>query len=172
MLSCPGNNLLQFHWIHPSICENFLVPIPLLVFLPSSHFPLLPTLWLHSFWNLSRLLQVQGYPITYKPIRQYFTLPHSFRVEPSSSERFRVFPIIFQISSECFRAVHSNSEQFRVIPIYFIKIFKSSFLIKFLWFPSDFWVIFEWFLSNFLCLNYKWSLVKHKGCIFLWSRCH
>ena len=40
---------------------------------------------------------------------QYFTLPHSFRAEPSGSERFRVFPSVSDHISTKFRAFPSGS---------------------------------------------------------------
>src|SRR5271168_3142813 len=55
------------------------------------------------------------------------TVSERNRAVPSGSECFRVFPIIFQLSSECFRAVLSNSERFRSFPIYFIKKLKVHF---------------------------------------------
>src|ERR1700678_3036571 len=48
---------------------------------------------------------------------QYFTLPHSFRAEPSGSECFLVFPSVSD----------HISTKFRVFPIYFIKNFKVHF---------------------------------------------
>src|SRR5271168_4750320 len=59
----PKENILDgFELAAPQECPNIhdilLVPIFLLVFLPSFCFPLLPTLWRRLFWRLSRLLQV------------------------------------------------------------------------------------------------------------------
>ena len=61
------------------------------------------------------------------PRPQFLSGTEWFRVVPSGSECFRVFPIIFQLSSERFQAVLSNSERFRAFPIYFIKNFKGHF---------------------------------------------
>src|ERR1700678_3142336 len=43
------------------------------------------------------------------PMMQYFTLPHSFRAEPSSSEQFRVFPSVSDHISTKFRVFPSGS---------------------------------------------------------------
>src|ERR1700678_4348535 len=56
-----------FRRIRLNIRDIPLVPISLLVFLPSFCCPLLPTPWLHSFWHLSKLLLVPYY-ISMSPI--------------------------------------------------------------------------------------------------------
>src|ERR1700678_2842336 len=69
---------------------------------------------------------IASHTVLYPP-PQFPSGTERFRAVPSSSECFRVFPTIFQLSSERFRAVLSNSERFRAFPIYFIKIFKVHF---------------------------------------------
>src|SRR5271168_4308808 len=58
-------------------------------------FPILPFSFAFRFFTV----RPAAFSSLAPSIQQYFTLPHSFRAEPSRTERFRVFPSV----SECFR---------------------------------------------------------------------